>query len=76
VITHLMNRPATFYCQKSWAFGDNKNSYSFNDSDVDLDDYTTHNIWSLSSSSIKSSAKGDRTPFENTHSTEIDLELV
>ena len=36
----------------SWAFGDNKVSYSFNDSDVDLDDYTPHNIWSLSSSSI------------------------
>jgi hypothetical protein len=60
----------------SWAFGDNKLKYSLNDSDIDLTDYTPHNIWKLSSTKLKTAAKGDRTPFEATQSTEINLELV
>ena len=50
--------------------------YSINDSVLNLDDFTPHSIWDLRSSSIKTMVKGDRTPFEDTQSTEIDLQLV
>ena len=55
----------------SWSNGDNRIYYSVNDSYIDQSDYTNNSIWNLVVSEVQTNAKSDRSPFEDTKSTEI-----
>ena len=60
----------------SWAYGDKRIFYSVNDSYVDVSDFTTNGVWTLTNSDVTSIIKSDKSSgFEDNSDTYIYLNL-